>query len=896
VAKNDRGTPDNTPDAERIQRWRWMLEQNVPLIGGWMHRRITSALTESAVAGNWLATQSLAVVMVFHQEPDVRRQAAETLRRINYATGIDAVWGVWAETRNPELESIAVGYNRIASHPASVRLLSALRLNAISTVTHGSADLVPALVQACTDSNEYISTRAHESILKLHNQASIDALCAIWLQTRPGFLDKILKQAGYAAQKPSQVRVYSALKVGKLEIILQARPDMVAALVEACQDRDADISDRARLCLVQLQKQSAIDEFCRLWSESRSPLLEQALLEAGYKARNPLQVRLLVALKTGFLAAAEEMPAEGLPFLLNATQDADETIRKNACHSLSSLKNEETREAVCMLVISNDDPLARKIALENQYIPRTADLRALFYFLTEQWSEYDELDFDQRLMRAIYEASSHEVRRRIADRVQTAGRTDYLTILAGVDYRARAEEVSEREAELLISILSENREYARLWALASELALPFGIKIVNILAAAGWHPSNEIDQTIFADLTQLANQPIWAAGGELTRALPLAIPRATLKLRGRVNEVAFSPEEPVLAIGTSQRKVVLWNFKTAAVEQVIEGFDHSIGKVSYTPRGVLAIAERTNAQAQCTVHIRDNGEAYSLCTHVGTVTSLEPVGENNLLTTGRDGKGVLWDLYTRQMIASKEFSFWPRAAAISPDNQYAALLHDRFNLVRLPDMSLVPGYPFLTPRADGFKHGVAQNASFSPDGKFLLAGQYNGQVGLYFHTSLTQRPRKAVVTQHSQPIRGIHFLPGHPLVITAGTEGQVRFIRWPDMSLLGTVYSPEGRLTSLRLSHQGAFMATGTSDASLVLWDLRVLDIPDLFSQPLATATHDQISNVLALSEYHSLPEPVRNGLRFLRLLLQYRFRYDIQIEEAPTIQFGEFDIMLDES
>ncbi len=191
---------------------------------------------------------------------------------------------------------------------------------------------------------------------------------------------------------------------------------------------------------------------------------------------------------------------------------------------------------------------------------------------------------------------------------------------------------------------------------------------------------------------------------------------------------------------------------------------------------------------------------------------------------------------------------------------------------------------------------MAQNAAFSPDGKFLLAGQYNGQVGLYYHNSLTQRPRRAVVTQHSQPVRGIHFLPGHPLVISAGAEGQVRFIHWPEMHLLGQVYAPDGTLTSLRVSQQGAFMATGTNEASLVLWDLRVLDIPDLFTQPLATASHDQISTVLALGEYNSLPEPVRNGLKFLRTLLQYRFRYDIQIEEAPLIQFGEFDIILDEA
>ncbi|RPJ46285.1 MAG: hypothetical protein EHM21_08790 [Chloroflexi bacterium] len=115
------------------------------------------------------------------------------------------------------------------------------------------------------------------------------------------------------------------------------------------------------------------------------------------------------------------------------------------------------------------------------------------------------------------------------------------------------------------------------------------------------------------------------------------------------------------------------------------------------------------------------------------------------------------------------------------------------------------------------------------------------------------------------------------------------------MKPFGAVATPDGHLTSLRVSQNGAFMATGSNEASLMLWDLRVLDIPDLFAQPLATATHEQISTVLALGEYNSLPDPVRNGLKFLRLLLQYRFRYDIQIDEAPRIQYGEFDIILDE-
>lgn len=891
---------DNDKAAEQIQRWQWMLQQKVPIIGGWMHRRITTALTESALAGNWLAAQSLAAVHVFHEEDDVRLQAGETLERLNYTTGIDAVWGVWAETRHPGLDRIVMRYNRLAGNPASVRLLSALRtsldrLDTVNTITNGSADLMMPLIQACDDRDPRMAEQARAVIKQLKNPAAIDVVCSAWLDSRYPYLEEVMREAKYVAQKPPAVRVFSALASDNLNVVMQSTSDMVAPLIKACEHPNREIARRARACLIRLQTQPAVDEFCRLWSQTRAPLLEEALINASYKARSPLAIRLLVALKTGRMVTAEAAPPEGLPVLLEALNDLDPTIRENARAALNKLKNEETREALCVRVIEHDDALAKEIALANGYTPRTPELRALFLFLTGQLTEYDALDFDQSMLRTLYETGALPLRQRIAAQVQTAGRTDYLTILAGADFRSRAEHVSTGEAELMIRILTENQEYERMWRLAPELALPFSLQIIRTLDDRGWKPAGEMDRPVFDDLVKLSRQPVMLNAGDLGRALPLAIARSTLKVRGRVNEVAFSRQRPVLAIATSQRKVVLWNFQNASVERVLSDFKHSVGKVSFFPNGTLVCAERTNTQTMCMVTVDTGEENFKLCNHEGTITVLETVGDNRLLTAGRDQKAVLWDVENRRIIAQKEYGFWPRSAAVSPDLQYAALLHDRLTLVRLPDLTVVPGYPYITPRVDGFKHGVAQNAAFAPDGKYLLAGQFNGQVGMYFHTSLTQRPRSAVVTTHSQPVRGIRFLPGHPMVVTAGAEGQVRFVRWPEGKMQGMVYSPEGQLTSMRLSDEGAFMATGTNDASLVLWDLRVLDIPDLFSQPLATATHDQIANVLSLSEYGSLPEPVRNGLRFLRLLLQYRFRFDITIEEGPIMKYGEFDIILDE-
>lgn len=886
---------DEQTDQERIQRWNRMLHQSVPVIGGWMHRRITTALVESAQAGNWLAAQSLAAVYVFHPEAEVRRLAAQTLPKINYTTGIDAVWGVWAETRHPGLEAICRGYERLAGQPASARMLSALCMEQYNVITSGSADMIPALIQAWNDNDERIAERARKTIARLKNQDSIDAVCGAWLDQRYAFLGQVVVQAGYVAQKPPGVRVLSALKVNRLDVVMQSTSDMVAPLILACQHADPEISSRARLCIAQLQQQSAIDAFCKLWAAKREPFLEQVLLQAKYIARSPAPVRLLVALKTGRRAVAAKASPEVLPQLFAATEDPDAEIRAEAHWALAHLTNEETQEALCLRVIEQDDPQARAVALANGYLPRQPETRALFLFLTGQWAAYDEVDFDQGMLRAIYEGSATPLRQRIADRVQEAGRTEYLTILAGVDFRARAQEVNTAESELLLRVLAENREYERLWKLAPELALPYSVQILRTLDDAGWQPADSLDLPLFEQLRQLSRQPMLLGGAELARVLPLAVPRTTLRVRGRVNEVAFDPQRPVLAIATSQRKVVLWNFHNAAVDRVLEGFKHSVGRVTYTPAGQLAASERTNTQGLCSVHVYENGETYHLCTHTGAVTTLEAYGEHGLLTTGRDQLVVLWDLLERKPRKHKEFPFWVRSTAISADGQYAALLHNRMSLVRLPELALVSGYTFLPPRTTGFKLGVAQNAAFSPDGRYLLAGQYNGQVGLYFHTSLPQRPRKVVVTEHQQPVRAVRFLPKHPYVVTAGAEGQVRFLRWPEMTLQGMVFQPEGQLTSLQLSRNGAFMATGSNDASLVLWDLRVLDIPALFSQPLATTSHEAVSNILALSEYYALPETVRSALKFLRLLLQYRFRYDIQIEEGPIISYGEFDILLDD-
>jgi len=50
-----------------------------------------------------------------------------------------------------------------------------------------------------------------------------------------------------------------------------------------------------------------------------------------------------------------------------------------------------------------------------------------------------------------------------------------------------------------------------------------------------------------------------------------------------------------------------------------------------------------------------------------------------------------------------------------------------------------------------------------------------------------------------------------------------------------------------------------------------------------------------ALAGSANLDPRARRALQFLERLLLHRFRYDVEIDEAPRIQAGEFDIEIEE-
>lgn len=864
---------------------------DVPLLGSAAFARLSRDLQ----SGDPRAATALARRLdVLASEP-MQQAVADSLKGIGQSACVDAIWQEWLHSRSARLTEVLLAVHKPATAPSQTRAYSLLKLGRIKQLEDAPADLVMALILACDDPDEQLAGTARQVIGHLRQEDAFEILCAHWALTRNPFLEATILKAGYLAQNPVNVRVLTALKLNQPDQIPTGSPEVVAPLIAASRDADAEIAARAGYLLRHALSGAALTEFCLQWSRSREPDLEVILVESSLVPRQPPPLRLLCALKTGNPEIPRNCPPRSLEFLMNACQDADAVIQHNARSALRALQAQESREAVCQLFLSGGCLEARQIALDAGYLPAKEEDRALFLFLTEQWQAYETLDFDLRMLRAIYEAASPDLRLRIARTVQSAGRIEFLHILTGADERLRVGQMDAGEADLVVQMLAKNQNWSRLWMLAQNLTLRHSVEIVRLLATNQWSPAQPDEERLFRQLFEFAGQPLILSPEELAQKLPAAVPLATLKVHGRVNDIAFSPDQPLLALATGSRKVVLWDFQKGVVRQILTGFAHSVGQAAYLQDGRLVCAERTNGSETCEIIGVKDGQHFRIGQHAASVTALVPLSGGRLLTTGRDQKISLWDVTQRQKNAEFQADDWPRCAAVSPDGDFAALVTDRVRLLKLPNLEPLDGLPPISAKAPGTNRGMARCAAFSPDSADLLTGQLNGQVTHFSAISADHRRQKRLLHAHAGSVVGICFLPNRPFVITGGAEGELHFHAWPAGSLHSRILTPLPNLTSLEISPNGKFLATGFGQNAFTLWDLRTLDLPGVVDLPIARYQPDHLAAIESLAGADQLPADVRSTLGYLTALLQYRYRFDIQIAEINHIQPGEFDILLND-
>ncbi|KAL4895756.1 hypothetical protein BDV59DRAFT_191665 [Aspergillus ambiguus] len=186
---------------------------------------------------------------------------------------------------------------------------------------------------------------------------------------------------------------------------------------------------------------------------------------------------------------------------------------------------------------------------------------------------------------------------------------------------------------------------------------------------------------------------------------------------GSVRSVAFSPDSLLLASGSGDRTVRLWDPVTGALQQTLEGHDDRVSSVVFSSDGRLL----ASGSEDKTVRLWDPATGMLLQTlkgHNGWVSSVAFLPDGYLLASGSEDETVrLWDPATGQIQQILE--------AFSPDGQLLASgSYDK--TVRLWDPATGTSQQTLKAHAT-WVYSVA----FSPDGHLLASGSEDKTVHLW---------------------------------------------------------------------------------------------------------------------------------------------------------------------
>lgn len=213
---------------------------------------------------------------------------------------------------------------------------------------------------------------------------------------------------------------------------------------------------------------------------------------------------------------------------------------------------------------------------------------------------------------------------------------------------------------------------------------------------------------------------------------PSALHGRRLDLGARTNSSgAFSPDGSLLAVGTNDGSVVIWELRAGKPAGGVpsDGSGTRVSEVVFSPDGaMLAVVADTTVRLWDLGRDRQRGERIDLPPSPPNNIAFDPTGRR--LTVGlRNGTIQVWDTRTTKLVGQptdarpKNFD---SSLAVAPDGAMLATGGTDGSIVL---WDLAGGEPFGTPLPG--HTGAVRALAFSPDGKTLASGGNDGAVILW---------------------------------------------------------------------------------------------------------------------------------------------------------------------
>ena len=282
--------------------------------------------------------------------------------------------------------------------------------------------------------------------------------------------------------------------------------------------------------------------------------------------------------------------------------------------------------------------------------------------------------------------------------------------------------------------------------------------------------------------------------------------------RNLVYSVVFSPDGTLLASGSEDHTIKLWDVANRRNIATLKGHTRLVSAVSFSPSDGTLLASGSEDHTIKLWDVANRRNIATLKGHRSWVSSVSFSPDGTLLASGsRDNTIKLWDVASRQNIATlKGHTKNIHSVVFSPDGTLLAS-GSRDNTVRLWDVAGRRNIATLK----GHRNWV-RSVSFSPDRAILASGSEDNTVRLW---DVASRRNFAILKGHRSWIRSVSFSPDGAILASGSEDGTIRLWDVAGRRNIAT-FGNASDVWSVSFSLDEITLASGLRDGTIALWDV----------------------------------------------------------------------------
>jgi WD40 repeat protein len=287
------------------------------------------------------------------------------------------------------------------------------------------------------------------------------------------------------------------------------------------------------------------------------------------------------------------------------------------------------------------------------------------------------------------------------------------------------------------------------------------------------------------------------------------------RLEGHENyvfSVGFSPDGKILASGSADKTIKLWNPFTGKAIRTLQGHQEFVNSVGFSPNGrILA-----SGSADKTIKLwnLDTGkEIRALLGHQNLINSVNFSPDGKTLASGSADKTIkLWDLETgKEIRALLGHQNLINSVSFSPDGKTLAS-GSADKTIKLWDLATSKETRTLL----GHQNSVI-SVSFSPDSKTLASGSWNNTIKLW---DLETSKETRTLLGHQNSVISVSFSPDGKTLASSSRDNTIKLWNLEVAKEIHSIQGHQNSVSSVSFSPDGKTLASGSEDNTIKLRNL----------------------------------------------------------------------------